>query len=323
MAGELGSVPARWLASTMSRAVVAAGMLAAATCGHGARQQSVQPSSQAITIAPSRARQTAEDPRYRATLAAMRERLERARITSAFHMVIEPPFVVAGDEAPSMVEERAVIIVRWAVERLRAAYFIRDPDAVIEIWLFRDGDSYRRNARALFGAAPTTPYGYFDSIHRALVMDISTGGGTLVHEIVHPYVDANFPRCPAWFNEGLGSLYEQAGERDGAIIGLVNWRLPALQRALEAGTAPPLRQLLSADPGEFYGDASGLYYAAARYLLYYLQEQGLLRRYYAEFTASYERDPTGIDTLVAVTGRDLRRLETDWRRFVLRLRFYR
>jgi hypothetical protein len=154
-------------------------------------------------------------------------------------------------------------------------------------------------------------------------MDISTGGGTLVHEIVHPYIDANFPRCPAWFNEGLGSLYEQAGEHDGAIIGLVNWRLPALQRALERGTAPRLRQLLSSDAGEFYADPSGLYYAAARYLLYYLQERGLLRRYYAEFTASYERDPTGIDTLVALAGRDLRQLEADWHEFVLRLRWYR
>ena len=50
-------------------------------------------------------------------------------------------------------------------------------------------------------------------------MNISTGGGTLVHEIVHPFVAANFPNCPAWFNEGLGSLYEQSGEVNGAIHG--------------------------------------------------------------------------------------------------------
>jgi len=28
----------------------------------------------------------------------------------------------------------------------------------------------------------------------------------LVHEIVHPFMRANFPECPAWFNEGLASL---------------------------------------------------------------------------------------------------------------------
>jgi hypothetical protein len=293
------------------------------SCGSGRRHQSVEPSSQVIAIAPSRARESRQDPRYQRAIASMRTRLERAGVERGFHMVIEPPFVVAGDEAPQVVEQRAASVVRWAVERLRAAYFPRDPDAVLEIWLFRDPDSYRHHARALFGAEPTTPYGYFDSSRSALVMDISTGGGTLVHEIVHPYIDANFPRCPAWFNEGLGSLYEQAGDRDGTIVGLLNWRLPALQRALEQGTAPRLRQILAADAGEFYGDQSGLYYAASRYLLYYLQEQGLLQRYYAEFTAAYERDPTGIDTLVEVTGRDLRQLESEWRRFVMRLRWYR
>jgi hypothetical protein len=307
-------------------AVFAAGALAAAltgSCANGRRRQTVEPSSQVIAIAPSRARQTAEDPRYRDALSAMRTRLERAGVTAGFHMVVEPPFVVAGDEAPSVVEERAAIVVRWAVERLRAAYFSRDPERVLEIWLFRDPASYQRHTRALFGDEPTTPYGYFDSSRNALIMDISTGGGTLVHEIVHPYIDANFPRCPAWFNEGLGSLYEQAGDREGRIIGLVNWRLPALQRALEQGTAPRLRQVLASDAGEFYADPSGLYYAASRYLLYYLQEKGLLHRFYAEFTAAYERDPTGMDTLVAVAGRDLRQLEADWRAFVLDLRWYR
>ena len=32
----------------------------------------------------------------------------------------------------------------------------------------------------------------------------------LVHEMVHPFMDADFPACPAWFNEGLASLYEQS-----------------------------------------------------------------------------------------------------------------
>jgi hypothetical protein len=59
-------------------------------------------------------------------------------------------------------------------------------------------------------------------------MNIQTGGGTLVHEIVLPFMEANFPQCPPWFNEGLGSLYEASSERDGEIIGLLNWRLKGL-----------------------------------------------------------------------------------------------
>ena len=314
------------LGRSLSRAEVAASVLAAAlacSCDAGRRRHTVEPSSQVIAIAPARARESSEDPRYKTALTAMRARLERAGVQRSFHFVVEPPFVVAGDEAPRVVEARAASIVRWAVERLRSAYFPRDPEQVLEIWLFRDPDSYQRHALALFGEQPTTPYGYYDSSRNALIMDISTGGGTLVHEIVHPYMDANFPRCPAWFNEGLGSLYEQAGEREGKIVGLLNWRLPALQRALERGTAPRLRQILASDAGEFYGDPTGLYYAASRYLLYYLQERGLLLRFYARFISAYESDPTGMDTLVEVSGQDLTRLEADWRRFVLRLRWYR
>jgi hypothetical protein len=311
---------------TLGRSAVTVGAMAAlavliCSCS-GRRRHTVEPSTQFTAIAPGRERESRDDPRYQAAMAGMRKRLDRAGIAARFHMVVEPPFVIAGDEAPHVVEKRAARVVRWAVEHMRRAYFSRDPEPGLEIWLFRDPDSYRRHTRALFGHEPTTPYGFFDSSHNALIMDISTGGGTLVHEIVHPYMAANFPRCPAWFNEGLGSLYEQAAEREGAIVGQLNWRLPGLQRGLEQGTAPRLRQVLASDAGEFYGDPSGLYYAAARYLLYYLQERGLLFRYYAEFAAAYERDPTGIETLLEVTGQDLPRLESAWRRFVLGQRWY-
>ena len=63
-------------------------------------------------------------------------------------------------------------------------------------------------------------------------MNIATGGGTLVHELVHPYVEADFPGAPPWLNEGLGSLFEQSDERDGYIVGLTNWRLPAPRTTL-------------------------------------------------------------------------------------------
>lgn len=251
----------------------------------------------------------------------MRQRLERAGVEGPFHFVVEPPFVVAGDEDAATVEVRSDRVVRWAVDRLKEAYFERDPEAVIEIWLFRDAASYRRHARLLFDDDPTTPYGYYSSEAGALVMDISTGGGTLVHEIVHPFVAANLPGCPDWFNEGLGSLYEQSSERDGAIVGLTNWRLPGLQEAIRAGRAPKLAELIATSQDEFYGAKSGLYYAEARYLLYYLQEEGLLRRFYRAFAAGLAADPTGRAALVDTLGRDLAAFEPEWRRFVLSLRF--
>lgn len=157
---------------------------------------------------------------------------------ASFHIVIQKPFVVVGDEAPATVRSRSVRTVKWAVDKLKATYFRKDPDEILDIWLFKDKNSYETNTKRVFNDRPTTPFGYYSSRHRALVMNIATGGGTLVHEIVHPFMASNFPRCPSWFNEGLASLYEQCGERNGRITGFTNWRLNGLKQAIRAGKVP-------------------------------------------------------------------------------------
>ena len=134
-----------------------------------------------------------------------------------FSFVIQPPFVVIGDEPGQAVQEHAEGTVKWAVDRLKQDFFSNDPKEILDIWLFKDKASYEKHARLLFGDEPTTPYGYYSSTHKALIMNIETGGGTLVHEIVHPFMEANFPDCPPWLNEGLGSLYEQCGDANGHI----------------------------------------------------------------------------------------------------------
>ena len=235
---------------------------------------------------------------YERHVAALRKRLP----PGAFHIVVEKPFVVVGDGPAEDVRASAEGTVRWTVQRLKALYFTKDPRQILTIWLFKDRDSYRRNARRLFGEVPSTPYGYYSSGDRALVMNISTGGGTLVHELVHPFMEANFEGVPAWFNEGLGSLYEQSAERGGRIRGLTNWRLAGLQRLIARKAMPTFRKLLTSGDHAFYRDAIGDNYAQARYLCYYLQERGLLQRYYHAFHAAKDVDPTGYATLAKVLG---------------------
>jgi hypothetical protein len=155
-----------------------------------------------------------------------------------------------------------------------------------------------------------------------MVMNIATGGGTLVHEIVHPYIEANFPAAPAWFNEGMGSLYEQSAERGDRIVGLTNWRLAGLQRAIEAGRVPSFRTLTATSTRAFYDDDPGTNYAQSRYLLYYLQERGLLVSFYRAFTLNQKRDPTGYDTLREVLGEDdMARFQAKWQAWVSTLTF--
>jgi hypothetical protein len=242
-----------------------------------------------------------------------------------FTIIVQPPFVVIGDERPETVKRRARDTIKWAVDKLKEAYFAKDPDMILDIWLFKDDDSYRQHCKSIFRKTPDTPYGYYSDIDRALVMNISTGGGTLVHEIVHPFVAANFPECPAWFNEGLGSLYEQCGEEDGQIHGYTNWRLvgkSGLQEAIRRKRVPSFKTLCSTTSDEFYTKDRGTNYSQARYLCYYLQEQGLLRKFYHAFQARCDKDPTGYNTLKTVLGRDdMEAFQKQWEAWVLTLTF--
>lgn len=259
------------------------------------------------------------EPRPEAEYAAHIEEL-REGTPPGFTVVAAPPFIVLGDGPPEAVRADADSVVKWAVERLKADYFTRDPSAILNVWMFDGEESYLRNTSALFGRTPPSPYGYYSPCDKALIINIALGAGTLVHEIVHAFIEANFPDCPPWFNEGLASLYEQTDEKDGHIHGRVNWRLPGLQRAIQNGRAPRLADVLSASRGEFYGDERGAMYAAARYLCYYLQEKGLLRRFYREFHARRDDDSTGEATLASVLGaRSVDAIQPGWEAFVLGL----
>lgn len=246
----------------------------------------------------------------------------KKRLPEGFSLFLERPFVVVGDGAPEEVKAICQGTVRWAVARLKRDYFARDPEDIITIWLFKDDASYRKYTKSVFNDEPTTPFGYYSAGQRALIMNIETGTGTLVHEIVHPFVRANFSNCPAWLNEGLGSLYEQCGDRDGHIVGYTNWRLAGLQKTIRAGTVPAFQVLTSTTDAEFYQKDKGTNYAQARYLCYYLQREGKLTTFYHEFAKHHADDPTGYRTLVTTLGeRDMQAFQAKWEKFVLGLRF--
>jgi len=250
----------------------------------------------------------------------------RKRVPGGFTIVIAPPFVVLGDQPAVRVKQHSEKTVEWAVKKLKQDFFKTDPTEIIDIWLFKDDESYRKHAKLLFEDTPTTPFGYYSASHRALVMNISTGGGTLVHEIVHPFMRANFPACPTWFNEGLASLYEQSAEKDGHIRGLINWRYTGLEKAVKEGKLISFQKLLSLSEDDFYGGVNdpgySQYYAQSRYLCFYLQEKGLLTKFYREFVANVKTDPTGYETLKRVLGeRDMEAFQKKWEKFILGLRF--
>ena len=152
-----------------------------------------------------------------------------------------------------------------------------------------------------------------------MFMNVGTGTGTLVHELVHALMHSDFPSVPGWFNEGLASLYEQCTIDGDSIRGLVNWRLPALQQSIKSSKLRPLSELID-DPRFYREDLVGINYAQARYLMMYLQEKGLLRNFYKQARDNHGDDPTGAKSLeAAIAPQSMEQFEANWRRWVLGL----
>jgi hypothetical protein len=240
-------------------------------------------------------------------------------------VAVAGPFIVTGDLPLARLEHFSEGVIGMALSHLRRDYFARDPRDPVVTYLFGDDASYRRHTLDIFGESPETPYGYYDRGRHAMVMNIATGGGTLVHEMVHPLLRVNFPGASPWLDEGLASLFEQCRERDGQLVGMTNWRLPGLQHALRGGHAPGFEELLAGDAAVFYGENRGNNYAAARYLLYYFQERGVLRDLWRRLVTGGRREDGGL----AIVGefaerlghRDLGAFRRTWESYVLALRY--
>jgi hypothetical protein len=244
------------------------------------------------------------------------ERLKRMLGTD-FIVKVVPPFVVAGDISSHRMERICRHTIGDCLRALQKDFFTHaEPAHVLRVFLFDGELSYNTGAEDLFSHDPGTPYGYYHHAVRSLVMNIRTGGGTLVHEMVHALRNYDFPHAPTWLDEGIASLYEQCTIRDGKILGLVNWRLPVFEEGYEKGEYVPIRKVLEMSETTFRGSASSMHYAESRYFCYYLQQLGHLRTLYATFRDRFREDPTGVKFVEEITGKKLEVFEEEWLRFM-------
>ncbi len=258
----------------------------------------------------------------------------RSRLDDSFAVLVRPPFVIAGNMSADEVDAHARGSVVGPAQAMWKSYFKHNPDKVITILLFTDrgvppprndrsaGYVYRKWAGKLFDDNDVSYYGYYKPDKRTMVMNIDTGGGTLVHELTHALIVYDFPNVPDWFNEGLASLHEQCTIGKDEVIGLENWRLPALQKAIAAGKLRPLRDLITKD--DFRDKRiESLNYAQARYFVMYMQHKGLLKDFYVYLRDHYDKDPdaaapAGVEKLFKDK---LEKVEKDYIAFVKTLHF--
>ncbi len=236
-------------------------------------------------------------------------------------VVVHPPFVIAGDMSEAKLDSHA----KWSVVRparaMWTAYFDKKPDKVITTLLFAGADNYKLHARKDYPSGGAPYYGYYTPARRTMVMNINTGGGTLVHELTHALIVYDFPNPPTWFNEGLASLHEQCQVAEAGITGLPNWRLPALQGAIKAKTLRPLAELVTRR--DFYGPLQGINYAQARYFVMYMQHKGLLVKFYRYFREHAKGDDADVRAVEHIFGRKISDIEPAFLAWVMTLKFER
>jgi hypothetical protein len=237
-------------------------------------------------------------------------------------VVREDPFVLAGPGWSPASLAQVTDLVRRAVEALYNGRFTRHPDPVA-VYLFASRVPYEHFCRTQLDEECISPYGFYRPDVRVIVMNAGPGIGTLTHEMVHPILEADFPRAPIWINEGIASLFEAPViPRPGEIHGAKNWRLPRLRSALgskKERETTRLDALFVMSDSRFRDDDEPLHYAMARYVCQWLDERGKLWTFYRAWRDGVDDDPTGERAFAQAMGQTPAQANERWAAWVQRL----
>ena len=221
----------------------------------------------------------------------------RERFAGRYRVSLHEPFVLAGDvdrEKLDALYEKVILPISQA---LQTCYFDRIPTEPITVMIFSGEKPFRIYASEVDGYRTTAYSGYYRRSERKIVLDDSSGEGTLAHELTHSLAHFDFPHMPIWFDEGLASLHEECEFSDDnlKLIGFSNWRVNQLKLALKQNRLPGLKAFFS--EGMKRDRREAIKYAYARYFCLYLQKRGLLSHFYRKLRAANGKDETGIATL--------------------------
>jgi hypothetical protein len=81
-----------------------------------------------------------------------------------------------------------------------------------------------------------------------------------------------------------------------------------------------LKNLVATSDSEFRGEKEALNYAEARYFCMYLQQRGLLGKFYRKFRDNYKQSPSGEKFLIELLGKEMDEDEKDWLKWVAGLK---
>jgi RNase P/RNase MRP subunit p29 len=144
----------------------------------------------------------------------------------------------------------------------------------------------------------------------------------IMHEFTHAlhYADmaARRQKHPIWMIEGLATLFETVKRENGDFKPVHSQRLAVLQAVVRSKRHIAWAQMMKLNHAAFMRTAP-VAYAQARYMLLYMFEKGLLKRFYDAYTEneSYADDKSALRTVEVVFGKPIAEVEHDWRQWVL------
>ena len=195
---------------------------------------------------------------------------------------------------------------------LRKLLFERSPDSYITIIVVPSMEDWTRKLRE----SPRSAGGYTPEDMLLRVRTLRA----LFHEFTHALhfadQDALNQKHPAWICEGLACLFEAFRKKKNRIVGVSNHRLGCLKEQIRGGGVISWRRLFGMGRSEFMRRSRSAY-AVAGFIMRYLQDKGLLSRWYKEYTQHYKEDPTGVKALEKVLGCGIEEAERRWRKWVL------
>jgi len=216
-------------------------------------------------------------------------------------------------------------LISPAVRRLKREYFDQAaPQRLIPIYIVggrldeQGLEQYAQYCETIHFRSCGSRIGYYLEYDNSIMVWLATGGGTLIHELVHALMASDFPDAPGWLNEGIASMNEELGPNG---VPLDNWRLAYAQALLQRfGRVIPIERLMGLSEADFeYGDLAPLHCAMARYFCLYLYEKhGVLPAVYKDIRHWPQVSPMApIDIIRShLRGQSVRNIQEDWQRWI-------
>lgn len=252
---------------------------------------------------PSRADRVAADVRARAdsALTLIDAGASRISIQSDLFVLVDVDAGRAFEPSVTLTHDFLAVLLDGRLSHL--------PYEAVTVWLFGTATRFNKFRAQRVPGAPETPYGLYHSSTREIFVNTASAGiTTLCHELTHPLLEADAPRAPVWFLEGMASLYELPDliSEPGQVHGKPDQRRDDLLRALSSGMGNTIRleTLFAMSDDKFRDALEGVHYAMAREAIRWLDsKEHKLWPFYTAWRDNILDDRTGEKAFRRVVGK--------------------